>query len=210
MSSEATTIVNHWKHRLRALAADPPFVFRDTPQKLIDEYLRRKTTFVGYTKREIAAAESHLGVKFSEVFACYLREMGKSAGDLFQGSELARLGTLVEFRRIAAELMAETDAALRVPPNTIVYLIHQGYSLLLVNANGGFDGPTSGWAAGDLGPPREGPNFAALIDAELDGMEDVDRATRASGGYYLTLHPDGETTATYPSESNGERPFPKS
>lgn len=79
----ATAMISNWRNRLIALAENPPYVFRDTPQYLIDEHNRRLTTFIGYSDPQIVEAELSLGVIFPTVFRTYLREMGKSPGDLF-------------------------------------------------------------------------------------------------------------------------------
>ena len=78
-----------------------------------------------------------LGVRFPAVFREYLREMAKSPGDLFRGSHLAGITEFEQFRADALGLLAETDPALTLPPEAVVFLSHQGYTFLYLLAVGG-------------------------------------------------------------------------
>src|SRR5262245_39747802 len=108
---DAASLIASWKQRLIAMAANPPYVYENTPRHLIDGHFRGLATFAGYPESEVAAAESRLGVQFPAVFREYLREMAKSPGSLFCGSDLARLD-FERFRADALALMAETDLSL--------------------------------------------------------------------------------------------------
>jgi hypothetical protein len=44
---EVTSIIADWKLRLVAMADNPPYVYLDTPQYLIEKHYRECTTFVG-------------------------------------------------------------------------------------------------------------------------------------------------------------------
>ena len=206
---DATLIVADWKRRLIALADNPPYVFRDTPDHLIEQHYRRLTTFVGYSDAEISEAEARLRVQFPVVFRTYLREMGKSPGDLFCGSELAGLADFEQFRRDAMELLAETDPALTLPAEAVVFLFHQGYTFMYVLAEGGFDSPPMHWTETEREPREVAPTFAEMLDAELQLMESNNRASHEQGGYYLTLYPEGGSRQSYPALASGERPLDK-
>src|SRR5687767_5918778 len=127
---DAASIIADWKRRLIALAKHPEYVFRDTPQDLIEEHYRRLTTFAGYTEAEVSAAETGFVVQFTMVFRQYLLEMAMSSGDLFRGSDLAGIDQFEQFRAQALELLADTDPALTLPREAIVFLFHQGYMFL--------------------------------------------------------------------------------
>jgi hypothetical protein len=202
---DAATIVSGWKQRLIALAEEPEYVFRDTSRRLIEQHHRRLTTFVGYAEPEVAEAEARLGVRFPAVFRQYLLEMGKSPGDLFRGSQLAGIGEFEQFRADALELLAETDPALTLPSEAVVFLSHQGYTFVYLLAVGGFDGPPMQWTETEHEPRQAASTFAEMVDAELLLMESNNRAFREQGGCYLTLHPEGGATQSYPALSSGER-----
>ena len=204
---DASQIIAGWKERLIGLADSPDYVFRDTPQHLIEQHYQHLTAFVGYPEAEVAATEARLGVRFPAVFRQYLLEMGKSPGELFVGSDLASLEKLEQFRSQALELLAETDPALTLPPEAVVFLFHQGYTFQYVLAVGGFDGPPMYWMETEREPHQVAPTFAEMVDAELQLMENNNRTSREQGGYYKTLHPGGGTSMHFPALSSGERPL---
>ena len=64
----------------------PEYVFRDTPQHLIQQHYQRLTTFVGYPELKVAEAEARLGVNFPAVFRQYLLEMASRRETCFRGA----------------------------------------------------------------------------------------------------------------------------
>jgi hypothetical protein len=204
---DANSIIADWKRRLIAMAEDPPYVFHDTPQELIAAHHRRLTTFVGYSEEEVAGAEGQLGVRFPVVFRAYLREMGRSPGDLFRGSDLADIAGFDRLRDAALALMAETDPGLTLPPDAVVFLFHQGYAFLYLRAAGGFDSPVWQYAETESEPEEAAPSFADMVGAELRLMESNQATARERGGYYVTLYPDGGAAQSYPALNSGDRPL---
>ncbi len=204
---DAASIIAGWKRRLIALADNPEYVFRNTPRPLIEQHYQRLTTFVGYSKVEVAEAEAQLGVRFPAVFRRYLLEMAKSPGALFRGSHLAGINEFEQFRADALGLLAETDPALTLPVEAVVFLSHQGYTFLYLLAAGGFDGPPMQWTEAEREPRQVAAGFAEMVDTELRLMEGNNRRSREQGGYYLTLHPEGGATQSYPALASGERPL---
>ena len=204
---DAASIIAGWKRRLVALADRPEYVYRNTPQPLIEREYQRLTTFVGYPEAEVAAAEQRLGVRFPAVFRQYLLEMARSPGDLFCGSDLAGLAEFEQFRADALSLLAETDPALTLPPEAVVFLFHQGYTFAYVLAVGGFDGPPMQWMETQREPRQAATGFAAMVDAELQLMERNNQGFREQGGYYKTLFPDGGGSMDFPALNSGERPL---
>ena len=204
---DAASIISSWKRRLIELADNPEFVFRDTPQHLIEEDYQRLTIFIGYAEQDVAEVEARLGVRFPSVFRQYLLEMAKSPGDLFQGSDLAGLTKFDQFRADAQTLMAETDPLLTLPREAVVFLFHQGYTFLYMVAVGGFDGPPMQWTEGEREPCQVAAGFADMVDAELQLMESNHRASRERGGYYKSLFPEGGGSMHFPALGSGERPL---
>ncbi len=204
---DAGSIIADWKRRLRSLADNPPYVFRDTPPQLIQDHYRRLTNFVGCTEEEVSAVEAKLSVQFPTVFRTFLREMAKSVGDLFRGSHLAEVSDFEEFRDFALELLAETDPALSLPSEAVVFLEHHGYTFLFLRAVGGYDAPVMQWVEYEREPKQIALSFAELVDAELQLAESNNRSSREKGGYFLTIFPDGRTSETHPSLASGERPL---
>ena len=204
---DAASIIADWKRQLVGGVAKPPYVYRDTPRRLIEKHHQRLTTFLGYPESEIAATEARLGVRFPDVFRTYLLEMGRSPGDLFRGSHLASLEDFEQFRADALELTSETDPTFILPPQAVVFLFHQGYTFVYLAAAGGFDSPPMQWTEGKRGTRQVAPGFAEMVGAELGSMERNDRSSKERGGYYLKIHPGGGTTETHPARTSGERPL---
>jgi hypothetical protein len=204
---DAAEIIAGWKRRLIGLAETPNYVFRDTPDDLIEQHRQRLTTFAGYSEADVADAEARLGVRFPTVFREYLREMARSPGDLFCGSDLADITEFEQFRADALELLAETDPALTLPPDAVVFLFHQGYTFVYLLATGGFDAPPMQWVETEREPRQIAAGFADMVDAELQLMERNNATSREQGGYYLTLHANGRSTKSYPALVSGERPL---
>lgn len=207
MQMDAGTIVAGWKQRLITLAENPEYVFRDTPKHLIERHQRRLTTFVGYPEEKVAETEMRLGVRFPTVFRQYLLEMAAARGSLFEGSDVAGIDEFEQFRAKGLELLAETDSALSLPPEAVVFLLHQGYLFVYLHAAGGFDCAPMQWTAIEREPQQVAATFAEMVDAELRLMESNNRALRKSGGHYLTVCSDGSTKRVFPARASGERPL---
>ena len=205
--TDAGALVAEWKRRLVAMAESPPYAFRDTPQHLIDAHRRRVTTFAGFAETEVAAAEARLGVRFPAVFRAFLLEMVKSPGELWRGSDRARVADFERFRADALEMLDVIDPTPALPREAVVFMWHQGYTFLYLLGDGGFDGPVMQWMEDRPEPHPVAPTFAAMVDAELAMMERGSQDLRDQGGYWLTLRPDGGATESYPALTSGERPL---
>lgn len=205
--TDASALVAGWKRRLAAMAEDPPYVFRDTPPELIEAHRRRLTTFAGFSEAEVAEAEARLGVRFPAVYRAFLREMAKSPGELYRGSELAGVHDFETFREDALVMLSDLDPPPTLSREAVVFLWHQGYTFVFLLADGGFDAPPLQWMEGRPEPHPVAPSFAAMVDAELRMMERGRAELRAQGGYWLTLRPDGGSTESYPALTSDERPL---
>jgi len=86
-------------------------------------------------------------------------------------------------------------------------LEHQGYTFLFFTGTAEFDVPVMQWVEGNSEPTQAAQSFAVLVDAELRLAESNNRAFRESGGYYLTLFPDGGQREDHPARASGERPL---
>ncbi len=105
------------------------------------------------------------------------------------------------------ELLSETDSTLKLPPEAVVFLSHQGYQFVYVLASGGFDGPPMMWTETEREPKQLARTFAEMIDAELRLAEQNNQNFREMGGYYLTLHPGGGASEYHPALASGDRPL---
>lgn len=120
------------------------------------------------------------------------------------------IGGIADFERFRAdalELLAETDSRLSLPREAIVFLFHQGYQFSYLSATGGFDSPVMLWTESARQPQQIAANFAELVNAQLRLMESNNAVAREQGGYYMTLHPGGGSTMTFPALDGGDRPL---
>jgi len=200
---DSVSIIAEVKRRLVKMADDPPYVFCDTPAELIEQEYRRLTNFLGYSEAEVCGAEERLGGRLPEVFRTYLREMGRSPGELFCGSDLVGIGEFEDFRADALVLIAKKDRGASLPPEAVVFLFHQGYTFLFLRAVGGFDGPVFQYMERETELRETNATFAGLIEAELTLMERVERASHENGGYYRILYPEGGGSEIH----SGDRPL---
>src|SRR4051812_9293657 len=195
---DPSPLIAEWKRRLKLLADNPAYVFRNTPRKLIDLHYQRLTTFAGYSDAEVAQAQHRLGVRFPVVFRAFLLEMARNPGDLFRGSELAGIAMFEAFRADALALMMETSSTLTLPSEAVIFLSHQGYTFTYIMAMGGVDGPPLQWTEGEKLPREVASTFADMVNADLELIEENNRIARGNGGYYLTLRADGTWKETRP------------
>lgn len=147
------------------------------PQEIVasvQDRLRRlnpAARFRGCTETEIAEAERNLAVRIPAVLREFILRIGWEPGGLWTGSEFAAAQELSEFRKDAEELLAESKATFVLPPSAIVFLLHQGYSFLYIEATEEPDGPVWQVVEGRTSPERIGGSIAQVIDVELALME---------------------------------------
>jgi len=199
---DAAKIIAGWKHRLTEMAANSPYVFRDTPDDLIEQFKQKKTLFIGWSDREISSAEAELGIAFPTVFRQYLLEMGKSNGDLFCGSECAEIDEFEKYQMTALRML---DPDLSLPRHAVVFMTHQGYTFLYFEAKGGFDAPIMQWIERERAPKQVSPGFCELVNAELGLAESNHKYLHEKGGQFVTLSRSGGST--WWSPSSGKRPL---
>jgi hypothetical protein len=205
---EARAIVDDLRNRLIAMAVDPPFRFLNTSKSDAEACLQRMTTYLGFSEQEVAGAEKRLGVRFPIMFRAYLLMMGKARGQLLCDSRVARVENFEEFRNDAIQLMSEAGLDEPLPPNAVVFLLHQGYSFAYLVAERAFDTPVYYFAEGDQKPAQIASGFAGFLQADVRQSEQAYKQIYGQGGYYLTIEGDC-VTETYPALSKGDRPLEK-
>ena len=203
-----TPTIDDWKQRLVAMVDDPPYVFKDTPDHLIERHRSHLANFEGFSEEEVASVESTLGFVFPRFFRSFVLEMGKAPGELFCGSDFAGLSRLGQFRAEASELIVATDSSLALPRNAVVFLFHQGYVFNFFVGGSQSDAPVMQWCEGDSEPVEVCPSFQQFIETRLQGMESGYRRLVERGGYYLTLYQDGGRQQ-FPALNSGDRPLDK-
>jgi cell wall assembly regulator SMI1 len=106
------------------MAEDPPYRYVKTWSWNRKAHEAAKIAFSGYDEAQIQAIETELNVTLPNSYGAFLRSMGKKHGELFRGSNVARLDELVEYRSFAVELLRECGASWDLPNDAIVFLHH--------------------------------------------------------------------------------------
>ena len=200
------------RDRLIALVDNPPYRFRDTTRAEAEAYQARRRAFHGNTADEIDKTECLLGVRFPLSLRAYFGVMGEAAGDLFRGSDRARLSRLSSYHVDANSLFEECTGA-RLPDEAIVFFFHQGYTFSYqfgVLPTSGTpvpdDGPVFAYVEGKKVPQQASPGLIAYLEAEVAQQEDVCRRFHEQGGYYVTVQ-NGRLHERYPALSTRPRPL---
>jgi hypothetical protein len=203
--ARAAQVVTRIRARLLLLAVSPPFRFVNTRRDEADDYLRRMTEFVGFDEDEMAAANHAMG-PFPLVYEEFLRQMGHARGALFAGSEIEPRRLLL-YRHMAEEIMSNCGVGRFLDADSVVFMTHQGYSFCYFQAAApAFDAPVFQYVECEDAPKQIAPGFAEFLDAEVGLMEENDRMTRESGGYFITVS-GGFERRLYPALDEGRRPL---
>ncbi|MCA1620854.1 MAG: SMI1/KNR4 family protein [Acidobacteria bacterium] len=202
----AAEVITQIRGRLLLLAVSPPFRFVNTYRDEADDYLRRMTEFVGFDEDEVAAANHAVG-PFPGVYEEFLRQMGHARGALFAGSEIEPYRLLL-YRHMAEEMMSNCGVERFLDADSVVFMTHQGYSFCYFQSPSAsaFDAPVFQYVECEPAPKQIAPGFAEFLDAEVRLMEENDRMTRESGGYFITVS-GGFERRLYPALDEGRRPL---
>ena len=202
----AGAVITDIERRIKRLAENRAFRFVGTGRAEAEAYLFDLSTFVGWPEADVDELETELGVKFPAVFRAYVENTAGGRGELFAGSDAAPY-QMADYRQRAAELLDEAGTSDFLDDKTAVFLFHQGYSFLYFKADGGYDAPVFQFVEGEAAPKQIAPGFAEFLDAQVRGLEELNRMERESGGYLLTAYPGGYTRRVYPALGEGVSPL---
>lgn len=202
----AAEVITRIRERLVRLADERPFRFVNTYRDEAEDYLRHLTEFEGFDEDEMAAAIHAMG-PFPSVYEEFLRRMGHARGALFAGSEIEPRH-LFRYRHEAEEIMSNCGVERFLDADSVVFMTHQGYSFCYFQSPSAsaFDAPVFQYVECEDAPKQVAPGFAEFLDAEVRLMEENDRMTRESGGYFITVS-GGFERRLYPALDEGRRPL---
>lgn len=193
--------------RLRAIAARPNYRFKRTSRAVAARYVEQRTRFVGFSEPEIRAIEARLGGSLPRFYRAFLAAMGRCSGELFCGSDLPGPTEFPAFQLDAEKLLAEEETGLSLPSRSIVILNHQGSSFAFLRAAPAADGPVLTYCEGESSFREASTSFEAFVEEELSALERAHEGSLSSGGYFLTVYPDGSGRREYPARNSGIRPL---
>jgi SMI1/KNR4 family protein SUKH-1 len=144
--------------------------------ELVDRILRAglASEIKGCSPDEVRQIEEHCGVRLPSIYRDFLLQMGHGAGMFFQGSDVF-LPALLDLREAASELLEESGAAVSLPADAFVFLMHQGYEFLYFRVSEGDDPPVYFYLEGESAPEKKWPSFSAFLASSLDDHESAAR-----------------------------------
>lgn len=92
------------------------------------------------TEEEVGQLELRLGTPFPAAYREFLLWMGDDARRLLAGSDY-RCRQLPQLREWAIGLLADRKFPQALPPDAVVFLMHQGYQFMFFKASEGSDPP---------------------------------------------------------------------
>lgn len=92
------------------------------------------------SQHEVERLERRLGRPVPAAYREFLLWMGHGAGDFLAGTD-AFYPDLANIQEWAAALLSDDDAALQLPEDALVILMHQGYQFCFVRLSEGDDPP---------------------------------------------------------------------
>jgi hypothetical protein len=156
-----------------------PDIGSEIRQRLLALSSDREQPLEGANDGEIEALEAYAGGALPVVYRQFLKQLGRSAGELLRGSEYAVSQEFhLRLREYAEELLRRNAAPFALPPTAFVFLMSQGYQFSFFNRNQGDDPSVYHYLEGDPAP--------RLLDATLSGylrrcVEACERREQRSG-----------------------------
>jgi hypothetical protein len=128
----------------------------------------------GCTADEISLLEQANGVRFPNIYRDYLAEMGRSAGELFRGSD-AFYDKLMHLRGWAKEMIDESASGFELPGDAVVFLMHQGYVLFFFRTSEGDDPPVYRLRETEKAATRVNDAFSSFLTSTVAACAEMCR-----------------------------------
>jgi hypothetical protein len=139
-----------------------PDIGSEVRQRLLALPTGKEQDLAGANDEEIAELESYARGRLPAVYKQFLKQLGRSAGELFRGSEYAvRQHFDLRLKEHAEELLRRNGASFTLPQTAFVFLMSQGYQFSFFNLDEGDDPSVYHYLEGDLKP--------RILDATLSG-----------------------------------------
>jgi SMI1-KNR4 cell-wall len=114
----------------------------------------------GASDEDITELENYAGGRLPAVYKQFLKQLGRSAGELFRGSEYALSQKFcLHLKEHAEELLKRKEASFTLPQSAFVFLMSQGYQFTFFNLDEGDDPTVYHYLEGNLTPK--------VLDAKL-------------------------------------------
>lgn len=115
-------------------------IIEEVARQLINANLASPKTIKGCTENEIEQLEAFFDINLPAVYKQFLKGMGKSAGDFLVGTDYL-FPYLLNFRKMAEDLLEDCNAPFRLNKSDFVFAVHQGYQFLFFRVSDSSDDP---------------------------------------------------------------------
>lgn len=131
-------------------------------QRLLALPSGREQALEGARDEEIVELENYAGGRLPAVYKQFLKQLGRSAGEMLRGSEYAVSQRFhLRLKEHAEELLRRSGASFVLPRTAFVFLMSQGYQFAFFHLDQGDDPSVYYYLEGDSAPK--------LLDATLSG-----------------------------------------
>jgi hypothetical protein len=135
---------------------------REIVQLLIKNDIAAYDEIEGCSKKEIRELENYFGLLLPQLYREFLLTMGHGAGKLFRGTDIFYV-SLFELRQAAEELLEDNGVDFRLPGDSFVFSMHQGYEFLYFEVSDGQDPPVYQFVEGDEAPAKQWESFSEFL-----------------------------------------------
>ena len=134
-------------------------------QRILD--LSGEVNISGASDQEIEELLSVWQVRaLPRAYVDFLKLMGRGAGSLLKGTD-AFLPRIKQMPSFVAEFRSENDEFWRLPQESIVFAMHQGYQVYYLEASSVDDPPVALYVEGDSEPIRRWESFTSFLRHQL-------------------------------------------
>jgi hypothetical protein len=151
----------------------------------------------GASDEEVEELEIYAGGKLPAVYKQFLKQLGRSAGELFRGSEYAVSQCFhLRLKEHAEELLRRSGASFILPQTAFVFLMSQGYQFAFFNLDQGDDPSVYHYFEDDRTPKLLGATlsgyFLRCIEACEHWEQRVGSASRLAENNSIVNDENGE------------------
>jgi SMI1-KNR4 cell-wall len=126
----------------------------------------------GASEDEIRDLEKYAGGQLPAVYKQFLQQLGRSAGELFRGSDYS-VGQQfhLHLKEHAEELLGRSKASFVLPAQAFVFLMSQGYQFAFFHIDQGDDPSVYHYLEGDQSPKQLDDTLSGYLLRSIDACE---------------------------------------
>lgn len=126
----------------------------------------------GASAEEIQELERYAGGQLPSVYKQFLKQLGRSAGELFRGSEYSVSQRFhLHLKEHAEALLSRSKASFSLPKATFIFLMSQGYQFAFFPIDQGDDPSIYYYLEGDPTPRQLSPTLSGYLLRCIDECE---------------------------------------